>query len=268
MIVERHINQKITDIAQQCGLDELPNAHVIQEESFGCGYNEESGYFFINCSRERYEKSQDAFGHEAAHLVRLFLEKEQDIGLRQELDRVSKLVDIDIEQGILGKNVINLYFLMFSKGASEELVACYFGVNRDKKEALQGANELKSQETLEIMKQHLNEWKKHIYTITGETEKTEIDNQEIIDIHRIFQILSDLGDVRAMGKYHGAILGNWLVGEKVAPKEIMFHNPFGLFEVLEDLVNLDNFPEDLAGFVREKGLFENENNQVGKLFEV
>jgi hypothetical protein len=156
----------------------------------------------------------------------------------------------------LGENVTNLFSLMFSKGASEEMVACYFGVDRERKEALEGADEHKSQETLAALGEKLGEWKTYIQTVLEPSERIEEGNHGIIDNKHIFEVKACLDYSKDLGKLYGAILGNWLVGERVSPREVMLHDSSRLLEMLESLVLLDDFPGDLAGFIREKGVFD------------
>jgi hypothetical protein len=245
---EQEIIQSVSDVAAQCSLEGPKNISIQQGLSYASGYTAEMGYYFIDCSSEPYVKGQDALVHEAAHLVRKYNEINSKIGMDDELYRISRLVDADIQHGLLGTNFITLNNLMFSQGVSEELTACYFGVDRDRKDALRGASELKSESSIMILQTKIREWKQYVYAHTGQPLR--------IDDKCISEMISCLDYSKNLGKFGGSIIGNWLVSEQVTPREVMLHDPSKLFEMFEDLVVLEKFPKDLAEFIRQRGVFK------------
>lgn len=247
MTHEQEIIQSICGIAAQCSLGGPINISIQRGPNYGSGYTTELGYYFVDCPAERYVRGQDALSHEAAHLVRKYNERKYRIGLYDELDRVSRLVDVDIQQGFLGQNFITLNALMFSEGASEELLACYFGVDRDKDDALRGASELKSGQSIIVLREKLGKWKEYVCVFTGQQVKVEGK--------LISEIKTCLDYSKTLGKFYGAIVGNWLVGEQVTPREVMLHDASKLLGMLESFVVLETFPEDLAEFIRQRGVF-------------
>jgi len=244
---EQEVNQSISQVAAQCSLEGPTNISIQQGPNYGSGYTAEKGYYFVDCLAKRYMRGQDALFHEAAHLVRKYNERKLGIGLYNELDRVSKSVDVDIKRGFLGENFMTLNSLMFSGGVSEELVACYFGVDRDKMDALRGAGEHKSGQAIMVLRKKLEEWRKYVHAITGQRAR--------IDDECTSEIKTCLDYSKTLGKFYGAIVGNWLVEEHVTPREVMLHDSSKLFEMLESFVVLETFPEDLAEFMRRREVF-------------
>jgi hypothetical protein len=242
----------VSSLAAACNLQGPSNISIRQGASYSSGYNEIVGYYLVNGCEGRHVRGQDGIYHESAHLVRLYNEKELNIGLNGELDRVSRLVDDDIEKGILGENYLRLCSLMFSKGASEEIVGCYFGLDREKEEALLGANEGKSQKTLIDLERKLNEWRIELEKPVRAFEEWGEKGLPII----IPKIKSILHYSKNLGKIYGGILGNWLVAEQVTEREVMLHDASKLLGVIKDLVAKDEFPRDLADFMRSKFVFE------------
>ena len=247
---EQEVVQVISNLATQCRLEGPTNISIQQGANYGSGYTAEQGYYFVDPLTDRYVRGQDGLSHEAAHLVRIYNEKKLGIGLDSELDRISRLVDVDIQGGFLEENFVHLNSLLFSKGVSDEFVACYFGVDRDKTEALDGAGEHKSEQAIIVLRKKLGEWKEYVHTIT--TKRVRIDDK------RISEIKTCLDYSKSLGKFYGAIVGNWLVGEHVTQREVMLHDSSKLFEMLQSFVVSETFPEDLAEFMRQRGVFNSD----------
>jgi hypothetical protein len=83
MNAENEVHRAISNLAGACGLEGPSSVLVKQGTDYGSGHNERDGYYFTDSGGKRYIRGQDAIEHEAAHLVRLYIEKELGIGLRQ-----------------------------------------------------------------------------------------------------------------------------------------------------------------------------------------
>lgn len=251
MGINHEICRAVSDLARECDLGGPSDISLGPGDGYGSGYNERDGYYFVDCGGERYVGGQDAIVHEAARLVRCYNEKELGIGLDWELEGASKLVDNDIRQGRLGESYTALCLLVFSKSVSEEFVACFFGRG---KEALNGVNERKSPEALVLLGRKLEEWKTEVRGLFELRKKPGIVSSKTVST-LTSEVKTCLNYSAGMGKLYGAILGNWLAGEQISSREVILHDSSKLFKMLEDLVALDEFPENLVDFIREKGVF-------------
>lgn len=237
MNIESDILQAVSKIATVCNLRGPETIMVRSGFIYASGYDEQ-GYFFVKSTGRDCVKAQDPLLHEAGHLVRLYSEKTLGVGLGlvEELDRVSKLVDKSIsEQGILGDNYLTLCSLLFEKRASEELIGCYFGMDLNDQGALAQATQARSPKTLLVFREKLHEWEKII--------RDAMHSPEGVNYATIYLDFSG-----KIGKFYGGIIGHMLAEEQANPRVIMLHDSTKFFESITGLAAQERFPDNLESF--------------------